>query len=197
MRIVLLDDIGIGAEDICRLEEKGEVHVCSGVPSGDDEIVERARDAEVVISGWTKIGGEVIDSLPSLQLISLWATGLDNVGFAAASERNVMVCHVPSYATNAVAELALGLMLAVMRKMPAADQHLRRTHSSDWRPFQGGRAERQDARRRRHRCDRPALGPAGPLSRHEPPWSRPPALGGAGRRPRHEVCAVDRHLRRE
>ena len=137
MRIVVLDDIGIGAEDLRRLEQKGEVYVCSGTPSGDDEIVARARDADVVISGWTKIGGEVLAALPDLRLISLWATGLDNVDLAAASARHVVVCHVPSYATNAVAELTLGLMLAVMRKIPAADQHLRRTGRPDWRPFQG------------------------------------------------------------
>ena len=137
MRIVVLDDVGIGASDIRRLEEKGEVRVCCGRPSGDDEVVARARHAEVVISGWTKIGHELLASLPDLRLISLWATGLDNVDLAAARARDVVVCHVPSYATNAVAELALGLMLAVMRKIAAADQHLKRTGHPDWRPFQG------------------------------------------------------------
>ena len=137
MRIVILDDIGIGAGDVRRLEERGEVRVCCGVPSGDDEIVARARDAHIVISGWTKISDEVLASLPDLQLILLWATGLDSIDRAAASTRNVVVCHVPAYATNAVAELALGLMLAVTRRIPAADQYLRRTRSSDWQPFQG------------------------------------------------------------
>ncbi len=137
MRIVVLDDIGIGAEDLRRLEQKGEVHVCSGTPSADHEIVARARDADVVISGWTKIGGEALAALPGLRLISLWATGLDSVDLAAAGARHVVVCHVPSYATNAVAELALGLMLAVVRKIPAADRRLRRAGRPDWRPFQG------------------------------------------------------------
>jgi phosphoglycerate dehydrogenase-like enzyme len=49
----------------------------------------------------------------------------------------VVVCHVPSYASNAVAELALGLMLAVLRKIPAADRDLRRSGRPDWQPFQG------------------------------------------------------------
>jgi D-3-phosphoglycerate dehydrogenase len=138
MQIVVLDDIGMGAADIRRLEDKGEVRICSGTPSGDAEIVERARAADIVISGWTKISDDVLAELPGLKLISLWATGLDNVDLAAASARRVVVCHVPSYATNAVAELALGLMLAVMRKIPAADQHLRRTCLPEWQPFQGG-----------------------------------------------------------
>jgi phosphoglycerate dehydrogenase-like enzyme len=138
MRIVVLDDIGIGAEDLRRLEQKGDVRVFSGSPHGLDEVVERARGAEVVISGWTKIDGRVLAALPGLQLVSLWATGLDNVDLAAAHAHDVVVSHVPSYAANAVAELALGLMLAVLRKIPAADQHLRRSGRPEWQPFQGG-----------------------------------------------------------
>jgi phosphoglycerate dehydrogenase-like enzyme len=138
MRIVVLDDIGIGAEDLRRLEQKGDVRVFSGSPRGLDEVVERARGAEVVISGWTKIDRRVLAALPGLQLVSLWATGLDNVDLAAAHKQGVIVSHVPSYAANAVAELALGLMLAVLRKIPAADQHLRRSGQPEWQPFQGG-----------------------------------------------------------
>jgi len=138
MQIVVLDDIGIGEHDLRRLEQKGEVRLFSGSPRGLDAIVERARGAEVVISGWTRIDREVLAALPGLRLVSLWATGLDNVDLAAAREHHVVVSHVPTYATNAVAELALGLMLAVLRKIPAADQHLRRTGHAEWQPFQGG-----------------------------------------------------------
>lgn len=138
MRIVVLDDIGIGAQDLRRLEQKGDVRVFAGSPRGLDAIVERARGAEVVISGWTNIDRQVLAALPGLRLVSLWATGLDNVDLAAAHEHGVVVSHVPSYAANAVAELALGLMLAVLRKIPAADQHLRRTGRPEWQPFQGG-----------------------------------------------------------
>jgi D-3-phosphoglycerate dehydrogenase len=137
MRIVVLDDIGIGAEDLRRLQAAGDVRVFSAAPTGDAEIAERLRDADVVISGWTRIGRDVLYAAPDLRLVSLWATGLDNVDMAAADARNVAVCNVPSYATDSVAELTLGLMLAVIRKIPAADRHLRRTVQSDWRPFQG------------------------------------------------------------
>ena len=56
----------------------------------------------------------------------------------AATGHGVAVCNVPSYATNAVAELALGLMLAVLRKIPAADRDVRATARLDWQAF-GGR----------------------------------------------------------
>jgi phosphoglycerate dehydrogenase-like enzyme len=137
MRIVVLDDVGIGAEDLRLLEAAGEVRVFSAAPSDDAETIERMRGADVVISGWTKIGREVLRAAPGLRLVSLWATGLDNIDLAEARIQNVTVCNVPSYATDSVAELTLGLMLAVIRKIPAADRHLRLTLQSDWRPFQG------------------------------------------------------------
>ena len=137
MQIVVLDDVGIGAEDLRRLEATGDVRVFSAAPSGDEETIARMRGAEVVISGWTKIGRDVLRAAPELRLVSLWATGLDNIDLAAAHAQDVIVCNVPSYATDSVAELALGLMLAVIRKIPAADRHLRRTLQADWRPFQG------------------------------------------------------------
>ena len=96
MRIVVLDDIGMGAEDLVRLEAEGDVQVFSAAPSSDAEIIERMRGAAVVISGWTKIGRDVLCAAPDLRLVSLWATGLDNIDFAAARTGNVAVCNVPS-----------------------------------------------------------------------------------------------------
>lgn len=137
MRIVVLDDIGIGAEDFHRLEAAGDVQMFSTAPSDDAETSKRLRDADVVISGWTKIGRDVLRAAPNLRLVSLWATGVDNIDLEMAEARGVTVCNVPSYASDSVAELALGLMLAVLRKIPAADRHLRHTHHSDWHPYQG------------------------------------------------------------
>jgi phosphoglycerate dehydrogenase-like enzyme len=138
MRIVVLDEFGMSAENVRRLTTCGDVHVFSGAPAGAEEIVERARGAHVVVSGWTRFDEQVLSRLPDLQLLSMGSTGLDLVDVPAATERGVAVCHVPSYAANAVAELALGLMLAVLRKIPAADRSVRETRRLDWQTF-GGR----------------------------------------------------------
>ena len=137
VRIAVIDDVDADAHDISRLAEKASVSVYEGVPVEADKIIERAREAEVVICSWTKMSREVLTQLPRLRLLSVWATGVDNVDLAAASELGVTVCHVPSYATGAVAELTLGLMLSVMRKIPAADRDVRLTGSINWQAFQG------------------------------------------------------------
>lgn len=127
MRIVLVDGIDIGEENLARLRHVGEVRVFEGMPATPDEFVERAGDAQVVLDCWTAIRRDVLDRLPGLRMVSLAATGTDLVDMTAAAERGVTVCRVPRYATVAVAELALGLMLAVARRVPAVDREVRRT----------------------------------------------------------------------
>jgi len=137
MQIVVLDEFGMNAENVARLKEYGDVRVFRDEPAGADEIVRRASDADVILCGWTRIDDETLSRLPGLRLVSVGSTGLDEIDVGAASARGVAVSHVPSYATNAVAELALGLMLAVLRRIPAADRHVRATQRMDWQAFQG------------------------------------------------------------
>ena len=138
VQIVVLDEFGMSAENITRLEERGHVRVYSDVATDVDEIVERARAADVVVNGWTHLDAAVLSRLPRLRLLSIASTGIDTVDMACATELGVTVCHVPSYATNAVAELAVGLMFAVMRRIPAADRAVKATYRLDWQAF-GGR----------------------------------------------------------
>jgi phosphoglycerate dehydrogenase-like enzyme len=138
MRIVVLDDFDLGSENLARLSAFGEVRVHQGVPRDDDEVVERAADAEVVLCSWSRLEAAAIERLPRLRMVSLAATGIDTVDVEAAARRGVVVCRVPEYATNAVAELALGLMLAVKRKVAAADRFFRDRRERDWERFRGG-----------------------------------------------------------
>ena len=137
MQIVVLDEFGMSPENVGRLEGRGDVRLFSDAPTDADEIVARIGDAEVVVCGWAQLSEQILSRLPGLRLISIASTGIDIVDVSAASKQGVAVCHVPSYATNAVAELALALMLAVMRKIPAADRDVRATGRMDWQAFQG------------------------------------------------------------
>ena len=132
MRIVILDGMDIGAEDLARLERRGEVRFYADVPATLDELVERAQGAEVVLNSWTRMGSDVFERLPALRMVSLAASGVDSIDVAAAAGHGVTVCRVPHYATAAVAELALGLMLSVVRSIPAVDCRVRRSRAIDW-----------------------------------------------------------------
>jgi len=80
--------------------------------SGDEEIIERVQGQEIVITKEMVIGKELIDRFPaSVKLICEAGTGYNNIAIEAARARNIAVCNVPSYSTEAVAQLAITFIL--------------------------------------------------------------------------------------
>lgn len=79
-----------------------------------------------LIPGSHSVGERVFEQLPLLRLVSVPGTGVwDSVDIAAASRHGVAVCNVRDYGTDAVAEFALGLILALVRHIPRASDAVR------------------------------------------------------------------------
>lgn len=79
----------------------------------------------VVGGGESKVTRALMDQLPALEMISIFGVGYDGVDVAAAIERSIPVTHTPSVLNDEVADLAIGLMLSVARRIPQADQYVR------------------------------------------------------------------------
>ncbi|MCS6769274.1 MAG: D-2-hydroxyacid dehydrogenase [Candidatus Caldarchaeum sp.] len=80
----------------------------------------------LVVRGRTKVTAKVIESgLPSLKVVGRAGVGLDNVDVEAAARHGVKVLNTPEAPTNSVAELVIGLMLAVSRKIAWCDRVMR------------------------------------------------------------------------
>ncbi|MGE0887036.1 MAG: hydroxyacid dehydrogenase [Blastocatellales bacterium] len=75
----------------------------------------------LIVRNQTKVTRELIAKATKLEIIGRAGVGLDNVDLAAASERGIVVAFTPEQNTNSVAELAIGLMLALARMIPAGD----------------------------------------------------------------------------
>ncbi|WP_198334447.1 D-2-hydroxyacid dehydrogenase [Psychrobacter namhaensis] len=78
-------------------------------------IIERCRDADIVITNKVQIGADVIANLPKLKLIQLTATGMNNVDQDACDKHNVALYNVAGYAVKSVPEHTFMLMLTAMR----------------------------------------------------------------------------------
>ena len=76
-----------------------------------------------LVRNQTRVTAELIAAAPRLQVIGRAGVGLDNVDIAAASAAGVVVVSTPDQNSISVAELALGMMLSLARKLPAADRH--------------------------------------------------------------------------
>jgi len=80
-----------------------------------DELIAAVKDADAVIIRSDKITEEVLDSAANLKIVVRAGAGYDNVDLAAASARGVVVMNTPGQNSNAVAELAIGLMIYAAR----------------------------------------------------------------------------------
>lgn len=88
-----------------------------------------ARVSALVGAGESKVDRKLLSMLPNLKIISVYGVGYDGVDVAAAKERGIVVTHTPGVLTDDVADLAMGLMLSVGRRIPQADRFLR---NGDW-----------------------------------------------------------------
>lgn len=111
MKIVILDGFAANPGDLSweGLNRFGEV-VCYD-RTAPEEILDRARDAQVLLTNKTVLSGETIQRLPSLKMIGVLATGYNIVDIAAAKAREIPVCNVPAYSTDSVAQLIFAFVL--------------------------------------------------------------------------------------
>ncbi len=76
----------------------------------------------LIVRNQTKVNRELIDAAPELKIIARAGVGLDNVDTDYAHKKGIVVCFTPDANSISVAELTIGLMLALMRKIPEARQ---------------------------------------------------------------------------
>jgi lactate dehydrogenase-like 2-hydroxyacid dehydrogenase len=84
-----------------------------------------ARIRGIAASGESQVNAALISQLPALEIISVMGVGYDGIDVAAAKARGVVVTHTPDVLNDDVADLALALMLATARQIPAADRFVR------------------------------------------------------------------------
>jgi glycerate dehydrogenase len=81
-----------------------------------EQIVERAKDAEIILTNKVPLSAETLAKLPKLKFISVLATGYNVVDVKAAKARGIPVSNIPIYATDSVAEYVFSLLLNFYRQ---------------------------------------------------------------------------------
>jgi len=92
------------------------------------ELIEAPEGADGVLSLLTTtVDGAFLDRVgPQLQVVANYAVGVNNIDLEAAAERRVVVANTPDVLTRTTAELAVGLMLALLRRIAEGDRFVRR-----------------------------------------------------------------------
>lgn len=124
-RILVCDPLDDGALDLLR--QAARVDVQTSLAPDELVAIIDGYDA-LVIHNSTTITSEVIEAGSTLRAIARAGVSYDNIDVDAATQNGVYVINAPGAATNAVAELTIGLILALLRQMPAANRSLKAGH---------------------------------------------------------------------
>ena len=121
MKITLLNPLEVKEEIILdnkdKLEEMGhEFDYYDSLAKDDDEIIERLKDSDIAIITNKPLSANVIDNCQNLEMIDVAFTGVDHVDLDAVKKNGITLLNASGYSDDSVAELVIGLIIAVMRK---------------------------------------------------------------------------------
>jgi D-3-phosphoglycerate dehydrogenase len=116
---ILITD-GLDARGQSILREAANLTYRDSTPA--DELINLIPEYDaLIVRGQTKVTAAVLEAAAKLKVVGRAGVGVDNIDLEAAKKRGIAVVNAPSSTTVAVAELAVGLLLAVAREIPRAD----------------------------------------------------------------------------
>jgi phosphoglycerate dehydrogenase-like enzyme len=131
MVIKIIEPIG-QSEDAIRaqigsLADEGghDLFFCETRGMSDAALLAVVKDADVLVLSNRPLSGSVINGCTKLKLICVAFTGIDHVDQEACQNRGIVVHNAAGYAIHAVSELAIGLMIALLRRIIPADAKTR------------------------------------------------------------------------
>lgn len=129
MKIVALDGYAANPGDLSwdELKALGECVIYDR--TAPEEVLERAADAEVVLTNKVVITADIMAALPQLKYIGVMATGYNIVDIDAARERGIIVTNIPSYSTASVAQMVFAHILNIAQQV---QHHSEAVHQGRW-----------------------------------------------------------------
>ena len=109
--------------DLSRLNEFGKVTIYQTTEPA--QVIERLKDADVVLTNKVTINKEIMDALPKLKYIGENATGTNNIDLSYAAKRNIAVTNVKSYSTDSVVQHTFALLFYVYEKLRFYDDYVK------------------------------------------------------------------------
>ena len=118
MKVLICDPVA--PETIQMMQEAGIDVVDRSDITADELLDEITAYDGMVVRSRTKVGADVMDAATNLKIIVRGGVGLDSIDLAHAKSKGIEVRNTPKASSNSVAELALGYMFAMARKIPQA-----------------------------------------------------------------------------
>ncbi len=135
MKVVLAEKVSPATLAVFQAEPGWDVKTHDQLPDG---LAAALADADaLVVRSAVQVDDALLEKAPKLRVIGRAGVGVDNIDAEAATRRGIVVMNTPGANAVAVAELAIGLMIALARKLPAANASM---HAGKWdkKNLQGG-----------------------------------------------------------
>lgn len=136
MKIVVLDGYAANPGDLSwdALKDLGECVIYDRTAPA--ELLERAKDADVLLTNKVVISAETMAQLPNLKYIGVLATGYNIVDIEAARKHGIVVTNIPAYSTNSVAQMVFAHLLNITQRVGHYSHHIKKdaawTNSKDF-----------------------------------------------------------------
>lgn len=131
MKIVFLEPLGISEDALKSTTEKyissDEHEIVYSPDRKEDEatLIERSKDADIVVLSNIKYGKNIIEKCPNLKMINVAFTGVDHIDLEYCNERGIDVCNCSGYSTVAVADIVFGMAINLARYMNQTEEKVR------------------------------------------------------------------------
>ena len=131
MKIVQVESLGVSKQELDEakqeFEKLGHQYIYyNDIPKGEDELIARMKDADIVNISNIKLTARAIESCPNLKYLNVAFTGVDHVDLECCKRHGIKVSNAAGYSTEAVSELAVGLAVALMRNFAQMDSNTRK-----------------------------------------------------------------------
>ncbi len=129
LKITILDKNTVTAGDLSfePIEQLGDVHFFDALPQ--EHVAAAIADSDAVVVNKARITAEIMDACPKLRFIGLFATGYNNIDTEAAKKHGIVVCNVPGYSTESVAQHTFAMILHFATR---ADDYAASVASGNW-----------------------------------------------------------------
>lgn len=136
MKLVIIEPLGVLQETLLSmareaLPEDLEIVYYDTRVTGTEELIERGKDADIIVVSNLPMNGDVIDGCRNLKLLSVAFTGVDHIAMENCRRNGVTVCNCAGYSTVAVADLVFGMIIALYRNIIPCNDVVRKEGTKD------------------------------------------------------------------
>ena len=136
MKLVIIEPLGVEKEKLLeiageKLSKDMEIVYYDTRVTDTESLIERGKDADILVVANLPLSEEVIESCEKLKLLSVAFTGVDHIPLGLCKEKGICVCNCAGYSTAAVSDLVFGMLISLYRRIAQCDTVVRNQGTKD------------------------------------------------------------------